>query len=75
MIILMGYVHLNPSNVNKFTVDVQSVVYSTRAGKRCLLYAFTSENARVGRMLAVQRRQDQESLMPPILENMSLRPF
>lgn len=48
MIILMGYVHLNPSDVNEFTADVQAVVSSTRAEKGCLFYAFTSEDARVG---------------------------
>jgi quinol monooxygenase YgiN len=62
MIILMGYVHLNPSDVNEFTADVQSVVSSTRAEKGCLFYAFTLEDARAGRMLTVQRWQDQESL-------------
>ncbi|OXL85825.1 hypothetical protein BCV73_24165 [Paenibacillus sp. SSG-1] len=62
MIILMGYVHLNPSDVNEFTADVQSVVSSTRAEKGCLFYAFTTEDALAGRMLTVQRWQDQESL-------------
>ncbi|MGG4046286.1 putative quinol monooxygenase [Paenibacillus favisporus] len=63
MIILMGYVHLNPSDVNEFTADVQSVVSSTRVEKGCLFYAFTTEDARAGRMLTVQRWQDQESLL------------
>lgn len=58
----MGYVHLNPSDVNEFTADVQSVVSSTRAEEGCLFYAFTTEDARAGRMLTVQRWQDQESL-------------
>jgi quinol monooxygenase YgiN len=62
MIILMGYVHLNPSDVDEFTADVQAVASSTRAEKGCLFYAFTLEDARAGRMLTVQRWQDQESL-------------
>ena len=62
MIILMGYVHLNPSDVNEFTADVQAVVSSTRAENGCLFYAFTLEDAPAGRMLTVQRWQDQESL-------------
>jgi quinol monooxygenase YgiN len=62
MIILMGYVHVNPSDVNEFTTDVQAVVSSTRAENGCLFYAFTLEDARTGRMLTVQRWQDQESL-------------
>ncbi|MBD1383252.1 antibiotic biosynthesis monooxygenase [Bacillus sp. IB182487] len=62
MIILMGYVHLNPSDVDEFTADVQAVASSTRAEKGGLFYAFTLEDARAGRMLTVQRWQDQESL-------------
>jgi quinol monooxygenase YgiN len=62
MIILMGYVHLNPFDVEEFTADVQAVASSTRAEKGCLFYAFTLEDARAGRMLTVQRWQDQESL-------------
>lgn len=62
MVLLMGYVHLNPSDVNEFTADVQAVVSSTRAEKGCLFYAFSLEDARAGRMLTVQRWQDQESM-------------
>ena len=62
MIILMGHLHLNPSDVNEFTADVQAIASSTRAEKRCLFYAFALEDARAGRMLIVQRWQDQGSL-------------
>ncbi|MEC0123292.1 putative quinol monooxygenase [Paenibacillus pabuli] len=62
MILLMGYVHLNPSEVNEFTADVRDVVSSTRTETGCLFYAFTLEDSRAGRMLTVQRWEDQESL-------------
>ncbi|MFC5447021.1 putative quinol monooxygenase [Paenibacillus aestuarii] len=62
MILLLGYVHLNPSDVNEFTADVQAVVTSTRVEKGCLFYAFTLEDAPAGRILTVQRWEDQESL-------------
>ncbi|NHN29688.1 putative quinol monooxygenase [Paenibacillus agricola] len=62
MILLMGYVNLNPSDVNEFTADVQNVVSSTRTETGCRFYAFTLEDARAGRMLTVQRWEDQESL-------------
>lgn len=62
MIILMGYIHLDPSDVNAFTTDVQAIVSSTRAEIGCLFYAVTLEDARAGRMLIVERWQDQESL-------------
>lgn len=62
MIMLIGYIHLNPSDVNEFTADVQAIASSTRAEKGCLFYAVTLEDARAGRMLIVERWQDQESL-------------
>jgi quinol monooxygenase YgiN len=62
MILLIGYVHLNPSDVNEFTADVQTIVSSTRAEKGCLFYTFTLEDAPAGRILTVQRWEDQESL-------------
>lgn len=74
MFLLMGYVQLNPTDVNEFTEDVQSVVSSTRAEKGCLFYTFTLEDARTGRMLTVQRWQDQESLTTHIKKHES-EPF
>lgn len=62
MILLMGYVHLDPSDVDEFAADVQDVVASTRAEKGCLFYSFTLEDARAGRVLTVQRWEDQESI-------------
>ncbi len=62
MIILMGHLHLNSSDVNEFTADVQAIASSTRAEKGCLFYAVTLEDAHAGRMLIAQQWQDQESL-------------
>lgn len=62
MLILMGYTHLDPSDVKEFTADVQTVISGTRAEKGCLFYAFTVEDESAGRMLTVQRWQDQASL-------------
>lgn len=45
MILLMGYVHLNPSEVNEFTADVRNIVSSTRTETGCLFYTFTLEDA------------------------------
>jgi len=74
MIILMGYLHLNPSDLNEFTADVQAIASSTRAEKGCLFYAVTLEDAPAGRMLIVQRWQDQESLTAH-LERQKTAPF
>lgn len=74
MIILMGYLHLNPSDINEFTADVQAVASSTRAEKGCLFYAVTVEDVNAGRMLIAERWQDQESLTAH-LENQTTVPF
>ncbi|MDP4096238.1 antibiotic biosynthesis monooxygenase [Paenibacillus sp. P96] len=62
MIVLIGYLHLNPSDVDEFTADIPDIVSSMRTEKGCLFYAVTLEDARAGRMLIVERWQDQESL-------------
>jgi quinol monooxygenase YgiN len=58
----MGYVHLNPSEVKEFLADIQVIGPGTRAEKGCLFYAVALEDARAGRMLVVERWQDQASL-------------
>jgi quinol monooxygenase YgiN len=58
----MGYVHLNPSDVKEFLADIQVIGPGTTAEKGCLLYAIALEDARAGRMLVVERWQDQASL-------------
>lgn len=41
MIILMGYIHLNPSDVSEFLADVQAITPSTKAEDGCLFYTVT----------------------------------
>ncbi len=36
MIIVMGYVHLDPSDVDEFLADIQVIAPGTRAEKGCL---------------------------------------
>lgn len=62
MIVLTGYVHLDPSDVNEFLTDIQAIAPGTRAEKGCLFYSVTLDDAHAGRMLVVERWQDQESL-------------
>jgi quinol monooxygenase YgiN len=62
MIILMGYVHLESPDVNEFLADIQAIAPGTRAEKGCLFYTVALDDARAGRMLVVERWQDQESL-------------
>ncbi len=62
MIIVMGYVHLDPSDVDEFLADIQVIAPGTRAEKGCLFYAVALDDARAGRMLVAERWQDQHSL-------------
>ncbi len=62
MIIVMGYVHLAPSDVNEFLADIEVIGPGTRAEKGCLFYAVALDNARAGRMVVAERWQDQASL-------------
>jgi quinol monooxygenase YgiN len=58
----MGYVHLDPSDVDEFLADIQVIAPGTRAENGCLFYAVTLDDPHAGRMLVVERWQDQESL-------------
>jgi quinol monooxygenase YgiN len=62
IIIVMGYVHLDPSDVDEFLADIHVIAPGTRAEKGCLFYAVTLDDAHAGRMLVVEQWQDQESL-------------
>jgi quinol monooxygenase YgiN len=62
MIIVMGYIHLAPSDVAEFVADVQAITPETRAEKGCLFYMAALDDAPTGRMLIAERWQDQESL-------------
>ncbi len=62
MIIIMGYLHLDPSDMDEFLAFIQEIAPGTRAEKGCLFYAVTLEDAHAGRVLVAERWQDQESL-------------
>lgn len=62
MIILIGYIHLDPSDVNEFVADAQALTSIARAEKACLFYTVAVDDASAGRMLLVEKWQDQESL-------------
>lgn len=62
MIILTGYVHLKPEDVNEFVEDIRKITASTRAEKGCLFYNIVVEDATAGRIVAIERWQDQASL-------------
>ncbi|WP_369920428.1 putative quinol monooxygenase [Marinomonas polaris] len=47
MIILTGYVHLKPEDINEFVEDIRKITSSTRAEKGCLFYNIVVEDATV----------------------------
>ena len=62
MIVLMGYIHLKPSDVQEFLADLQTIAAGTRAERGCLFYASALEDASSGRMLLVERWLDEDAL-------------
>jgi len=74
MIIVMGYIHLNPLDVDEFFIDIQKIISSTKVEKGRLFYSVTVDDAATGRMLVAERWQDQESLVEH-LERQEMRTF
>lgn len=62
MIIVMGYVHVDPSHVKEFRADIEVIGPGTRAESGCLFYAVTLDDASTGRLVVTERWQDQASL-------------
>lgn len=62
MLILMGYIHIEPADVDAFADDVQAISRSTIAEQGCLFYSITLEDRSCGRFLVAERWQDQASL-------------
>lgn len=61
MIVLMGYIHLEQSDVFEFLADLETIAAGTRAERGCLFYGVALEDAPSGRMLLAQRWLDEES--------------
>jgi quinol monooxygenase YgiN len=62
LIIVIGNLHLDPSEVTEFLADIQVLGPKTRAENGCLFYAVTLDDASAGRMVVAERWQDQASL-------------
>lgn len=62
MMILMGYLYLDPSDVIDFVADMETVSASTRAEDGCLFHGICLDDARAGRMLVAQRWRDAAAL-------------
>jgi quinol monooxygenase YgiN len=62
MIIVMGYVTLDPSDVRGFIADMQQFAATTRAEDGCLFFSVAMEDAAAGRILVAERWRDQQAL-------------
>lgn len=62
MLIVTGYVHLDPADVERFATDIEALIDITRARDGCLFYAVALDDPLAGRMLAVERWRDQAAL-------------
>ncbi|PJI45521.1 MAG: antibiotic biosynthesis monooxygenase [Rhizobium sp.] len=62
MLILMGYIHLDPSDAEAFAADIEATGSSTRREEGCLFYGVAPDDASAGRFLVAERWQDQASL-------------
>ncbi|MAY62285.1 MAG: antibiotic biosynthesis monooxygenase [Rhizobiales bacterium] len=62
MLILMGYIHIEPQDVDAFVRDVGTIGLSTKAEEGCLFHAITLDDGPTGRFLVAERWRDQEAL-------------
>lgn len=62
MLILMGYIHLDPLDAAAFSADIEAIGDSTRREEGCLFYGVAPDDASAGRFLVAERWQDQASL-------------
>lgn len=62
MIIVMGHITLQPSDVSGFIADMQQFATTTRAEDGCLFFSATVEDAAAGRILVTERWRDQAAL-------------
>ncbi|MAM11413.1 MAG: antibiotic biosynthesis monooxygenase [Rhizobiaceae bacterium] len=62
MLILMGYIHIDPMNVDAFVSDVQQISLSTKAEEGCQFYGITLDDRPTGRFLVAERWRDREAL-------------
>ncbi|MFC7703404.1 putative quinol monooxygenase [Plastorhodobacter daqingensis] len=62
MLILMGYIHIDPLDVDTFVRDLRTISLSTKAEEGCLFYGITLDDRPTGRFLVAERWRDQQAL-------------
>lgn len=62
MIIVLGDVHIDPSDVDAFCRDIEAIDPSRKTASGCISYSVAVADPTIGRMLVAERWQDQQSL-------------
>ena len=62
MIVLMGYIHLAPSDVDHFLESMKAIAAGTRQEQGCLFYYFVPADRDHGTILVAQRWQNAASV-------------
>jgi quinol monooxygenase YgiN len=62
MLVLMGYIHVDPFDVDDFEADIRKISRSTSAEKGCLFYGGSLDDRTAGRFLVAERWLDEEVL-------------
>ncbi len=62
MLIVTGYVHVEPSDVDAFAADIQALARITRQRNGSLSYGVAVDDPLAGRLLVVERWRDQAAL-------------
>lgn len=62
MLVIMGYIDLDPADVDAFVSDIRAISSSTKAEKGCLFYSIALDDGLAGRFVVAQRWQDRQAL-------------
>ncbi|TIX42204.1 MAG: antibiotic biosynthesis monooxygenase [Mesorhizobium sp.] len=62
MLIVTGYVHVEPSAVAEFVTDIEALAHSAKQRDGGLFYAVAVDGRAAGRLLVAERWRDQASL-------------
>jgi len=62
MLVIMGYIDLDPADVEGFVSDIRAISSSTKAEKGCLFYSIALDDGAAGRFVVAQRWQDRQAL-------------
>lgn len=62
MLIVTGHVHVEPSDLDAFAADLQTLALATRQRDGNLFYVAAIDDPREGRLLVAERWRDPDSL-------------